>query len=75
LLNRRGVQGGQLSLVINSCPLHGLFQARRATRHGFGTTLIKAAFPDARIDYAVKGLSCEIEIPLGQNQRDQMEAR
>ena len=35
------------------------------TRHGFGTTLVKATFPDARIDYAVKGLSCEIEIPLG----------
>jgi PAS domain S-box-containing protein len=36
------------------------------TRHGFGTTLVKGAFPDARIDYAVKGLSCEINIPLDQ---------
>jgi len=45
------------------------------TQHGFGTTLVNATFPDARIDYAVKGLSCEIEIPLGQNLRDQMEAR
>jgi two-component sensor histidine kinase len=36
------------------------------TRHGFGTTLVKGAFPDARIDYAVGGLSCEINIPLDQ---------
>jgi two-component sensor histidine kinase len=36
------------------------------TRQGFGTTLIKATFPDARMDYAVAGLSCEIDIPLGQ---------
>jgi two-component sensor histidine kinase len=35
------------------------------TRHGFGTTLLKATFPDARIDYAVEGLSCEIKIPTG----------
>jgi PAS domain S-box-containing protein len=39
------------------------------TRHGFGTTLINATFPDARVDYAVEGLNCEIEIPLGQSQR------
>jgi PAS domain S-box-containing protein len=37
------------------------------TRHGFGTTLIKATFPDARIDYAIEGLSCEIDIPIGSN--------
>jgi PAS domain S-box-containing protein len=36
------------------------------TRHGFGTTLVKGAFPDARIDYALEGLSCEINIPLDQ---------
>jgi PAS domain S-box-containing protein len=35
------------------------------TRQGFGTTLIKATFPDAQMDYAVEGLSCRIEIPLG----------
>jgi two-component sensor histidine kinase len=35
------------------------------TRQGFGTTLLKATFPDAQIDYAVEGLSCEIDIPLG----------
>jgi two-component system, chemotaxis family, CheB/CheR fusion protein len=35
------------------------------TRHGFGTMLVKAAFPDARMDYTVEGLSCEIDIPLG----------
>ena len=42
------------------------------TRHGFGTMLLKATFPEVRIDYAVGGLSCEIDIPLGS---DQMEAR
>jgi two-component sensor histidine kinase len=42
------------------------------TRHGFGTMLLKATFPEVRIDYAVEGLSCEIDIPLGS---DQMEAR
>jgi two-component sensor histidine kinase len=35
------------------------------TRQGFGTMLVKATFPDARIDYAVEGLSCEIDIPIG----------
>jgi PAS domain S-box-containing protein len=36
------------------------------TSHGFGTALVKATFPDARIDYPVEGLSCEIDVPLGQ---------
>ena len=36
------------------------------TSQGFGTTLVKATFPDARIDYAVEGLNCEIDVPLGQ---------
>jgi PAS domain S-box-containing protein len=35
------------------------------TRQGFGTMLVKATFPDARMDYAVEGLSCEIVIRLG----------
>jgi two-component sensor histidine kinase len=39
--------------------------------HGFGTALVKATFPDARIDYAVEGVSCEIDISLGPNQLDQ----
>jgi hypothetical protein len=34
-------------------------------RQGFGTSLLKATFPDARFDYAIEGLSCEIDIPLG----------
>ena len=38
------------------------------TRHGFGTTLVKATFPDARIDYAVEGVNCEIDIPLVQDE-------
>jgi PAS domain S-box-containing protein len=37
------------------------------SRQGFGTTLVKATFPDARIDYPVEGLSCEIVIPIGQD--------
>jgi two-component sensor histidine kinase len=45
------------------------------TRHGFGTTLVKATFPCARIDYAVEGLSCEIDVPLGHDDLDQVEAR
>jgi PAS domain S-box-containing protein len=44
------------------------------TRHGFGTTLVKATFPYARIDYAVEGLSCEIDVPLGHDEHDQPEA-
>jgi PAS domain S-box-containing protein len=34
-------------------------------RQGFGTALIKATFPDAQIDYAVEGFSCEIHLLLG----------
>jgi PAS domain S-box-containing protein len=45
------------------------------TRHGFGTALLKATFPDALIDYAVEGLSCEIDVPLGLDEHDQVEAR
>src|SRR5262249_43399855 len=44
------------------------------TRQGFGSTLIKTTFPEARVDYAVEGLCCEIDIPLGQSERDQIEA-
>lgn len=35
------------------------------TRRGFGTSLIKATFPDARLDFAGEGLRCEIDVPLG----------
>jgi PAS domain S-box-containing protein len=38
------------------------------TRHGFGTTLVKGTFPDARIDYAVQGLSCEIDVPFDRDE-------
>jgi two-component sensor histidine kinase len=34
------------------------------TRHGFGTTLLKATFGDVRLDYAPEGLMCEIDVPL-----------
>jgi two-component sensor histidine kinase len=33
--------------------------------HGFGTSLLKATFPDVRIDYSVEGLTCEIDVVLG----------
>jgi len=34
------------------------------TRQGFGTTLLKAVFPDVRFDYAIEGLNCEIDVAL-----------
>jgi two-component sensor histidine kinase len=43
------------------------------TRNGFGTALVKGAFPDTRIDYAVEGLRCEIDVILGQQGSDQIE--
>jgi PAS domain S-box-containing protein len=39
------------------------------TRHGFGTSLLKATFPDACFDYAIEGLSCEIDMRLGDVER------
>jgi len=38
------------------------------TRYGFGTSLVRATFRDARIDYAAEGLTCEIEVALGQDE-------
>jgi hypothetical protein len=35
------------------------------TRHGFGTSLLKAIFADVRIDYLDEGLTCEIDLLLG----------
>jgi hypothetical protein len=35
------------------------------TRRGFGTSLLKATFPDVRFDYSVEGLTCEIDLVLG----------
>jgi two-component sensor histidine kinase len=37
-------------------------QVAQPTRQGFGTALLKAIFPDARLDYAVDGLHCEIDV-------------
>jgi PAS domain S-box-containing protein len=34
-------------------------------RHGFGSALLKATFPDACVEYAIEGLSCEIDVALG----------
>jgi two-component sensor histidine kinase len=44
------------------------------TRYGFGTTLIKTTFPNATVDYAVDGLSCEIDVPLSHAEHHQIEA-
>ena len=33
--------------------------------HGFGTSLLRATFPDVRIDYLIEGLTCEIDLVLG----------
>jgi two-component system CheB/CheR fusion protein len=33
-------------------------------RQGFGTQLLKSVFPRVQLEYAVKGLRCDIEIPL-----------
>jgi hypothetical protein len=35
------------------------------TGYGFGTSLLRATFPDVRIDYLVEGLTCEIDVVLG----------
>jgi two-component sensor histidine kinase len=33
-------------------------------RHGFGTSLLKATFPESQPDYALEGLICKICVPL-----------
>jgi two-component sensor histidine kinase len=35
------------------------------TRRGFGTSLVKATFKNARFDFAAEGLRCEIDVMLG----------
>ena len=35
------------------------------TRHGFGTSLLRATFSRMKIDYLPTGVTCEIELPLG----------
>lgn len=34
------------------------------SRHGFGTTLLKAIFADVRFDYALDGVTCEFDMLL-----------
>jgi two-component sensor histidine kinase/CHASE1-domain containing sensor protein len=34
------------------------------TRHGFGSSLLKATFPEIHLDFATGGLNCEIDLPL-----------
>jgi PAS domain S-box-containing protein len=38
------------------------------TRHGFGTLLLRGTFTDARVDYFVEGLTCEIDLVLDRTQ-------
>jgi two-component sensor histidine kinase len=40
------------------------------TRQGFGTTLLKAVFPDVRLDYAIEGLNCEIDVLIKTGEAD-----
>jgi two-component sensor histidine kinase len=35
------------------------------TKHGFGSSLLKASFANVHINFATRGLSCEIDVPLG----------
>jgi two-component sensor histidine kinase len=37
-------------------------------RKGFGTSRLKSAVHDIRIDYGEDGLSCEFNLPLGNDQ-------
>jgi two-component sensor histidine kinase len=45
------------------------------TRHGFGTSLIKSIFPDVALNYAIEGLSCEIDLLLGTIEPSGIDAR
>ena len=45
-------------------------QVAQPTRQGFGTTLLKAVFPDARLDFAIEGLNCEIDVLLKTGEPD-----
>jgi hypothetical protein len=45
------------------------------TRRGFGTSLLRAAFPNGRIHYASDGLRCEIELALARDGAEGIWAR
>jgi two-component sensor histidine kinase len=59
------VSEGRSSLLTFKWQESGGPPVTAPTRHGFGTSLVKATFKDARFDYAPDGLSCEIEVLLG----------
>jgi two-component sensor histidine kinase len=44
-------------------------------RQGFGAQLLKSVFPKVRLEYAVKGLRCDIEIPLARTVPETAAAR
>jgi PAS domain S-box-containing protein len=41
------------------------------SRYGFGTSLLKTTFREVRFDYAPTGLSCEIDVSLGNDWLDE----
>ncbi len=43
-------------------------------RQGFGTQLLKSVFRDVRLDYAVDGMRCDIEVPLAGNSSESQRA-
>jgi hypothetical protein len=47
--------------------LHSLSEVIAPQRSGFGTSLLKATFPNARFNFASNGLVCEIEVLLEQS--------
>jgi PAS domain S-box-containing protein len=45
---------------------HGGPPVSKPVQFGFGTALLKAAFPDINLRYAPDGLICDIELPIGE---------
>jgi two-component sensor histidine kinase len=37
-------------------------------QRGFGTSLLESTFKMVNLDYAREGLTCEIDVPLGENE-------
>lgn len=44
-------------------------------RQGFGSSLLKTAFPDIRLEYAAEGLMCEIDVVLGKAEIESTDAQ
>ncbi len=61
------VRHGKTSLLKFRWQERGGPPVNAPTRQGFGTALLKATFPDARVDYAAEGFTCEIDVLLGED--------